>query len=416
MSRFTDRLERDLNQIADRATPSTRTAWDSILTRIDEQADEPEMEVIMLAPDKNKLDSRSRPWLMVAAAVAALALIAGLIVAATRSDEKPVPADEPETTVPAVVPQPEPETDAAPGPTPVALGLDLPVAVTYLDFEWELDNVVVSPQVDVTSTEPDDDPATDYVHTTLRVTNPMVDFTIRELSHRGLVRLDVPGLEQPLDAEAVWDEANAPISRNLSLEPAQSALRTWSFPVPAATDASAATLVIAIESGEQERPQLIPFAGPAAVEPQSEVVMAEMSFGGPYSTGAVDFRVVDSFASLNRGLYPDNRARPGQNDRRAVEGEAFVIIELEATSVDGGGGIEPGDHVIVTDDGTEHYCMNDAPETYGEETVTYTASCAVPLTASSYTFQMSSNKCPEGDPCPGIDHAITIDPSFVEAF
>ena len=61
MSRFTHRLERDLDQIADRASPSS-TAWESIVTRIDERADEPDMEVIMLTSDENQLDTRSRSW------------------------------------------------------------------------------------------------------------------------------------------------------------------------------------------------------------------------------------------------------------------------------------------------------------------------------------------------------------------
>ena len=61
MSRLTDRLERDLGQIADRATPSTN-AWETIRRRIDDQADEPEMEIIMLSPNQNE-PARTRRWL-----------------------------------------------------------------------------------------------------------------------------------------------------------------------------------------------------------------------------------------------------------------------------------------------------------------------------------------------------------------
>ncbi len=101
MSRFAERLERDLDQIADRATPSTATAWDSIRTRIDEQADEPEMEIIMLAPDRNEPPATSRRWLLVAAAVVSLALVGGLIVAGTRDDvQEPIPADRYTSTLP----------------------------------------------------------------------------------------------------------------------------------------------------------------------------------------------------------------------------------------------------------------------------------------------------------------------------
>ena len=85
MTRFTERVERDLGQIADRATPSS-TAWEAIRHRIDEQdTSEPTMEVIMLDPNRTHPPARSRTWMAVAAAIAALALIGGLIVAGTRA-------------------------------------------------------------------------------------------------------------------------------------------------------------------------------------------------------------------------------------------------------------------------------------------------------------------------------------------
>jgi hypothetical protein len=96
MKRFTERVERDLGQIADRATPSS-TAWEAIQQRIDEQDttnSESTMEVIMLSPDRNEPRNRSRTWMAVAASVAALALVGGLIVAANR-DSDTVPADRP---------------------------------------------------------------------------------------------------------------------------------------------------------------------------------------------------------------------------------------------------------------------------------------------------------------------------------
>ncbi len=85
MSRFADRVGRDLDQIADRATPSS-TAWDSIRTRIDEQTDEPDMEVIMLAPDDSKATKRT--WVTAGAvAVAAAVLVIIGIVALTGGED-----------------------------------------------------------------------------------------------------------------------------------------------------------------------------------------------------------------------------------------------------------------------------------------------------------------------------------------
>ena len=66
------RIERDLSQISDRATPSS-TAWEAIRHRIDEQDTRNQtMEVIMLDPDTNRLDKRPRTGLLVAASVAAI--------------------------------------------------------------------------------------------------------------------------------------------------------------------------------------------------------------------------------------------------------------------------------------------------------------------------------------------------------
>lgn len=148
MTRFTDRVTRDLHQIADRSTPSS-TAWDSIRTRIDEQTDQPPtMEVIMLSPDRN--DQPKRGWMLAAAAVAGLALVGGLVFATTRSDDDTVPADTPTATLPAEpapdaevdpdaeaveVPAPEPTTAAevAPEPEPAPEPVTVTVTGTYAD-------------------------------------------------------------------------------------------------------------------------------------------------------------------------------------------------------------------------------------------------------------------------------------------
>ena len=147
MTRFTERVTRDLHQIADRSTPSS-TAWDSIRTRIDEQTDQPTMEVIMLSPDRN--DSPKRGWMLAAAAVAGLALVGGLVFATIRSDDDTVPTDTP-VTVPAepapdaldpdaeavVVPAPEPTTAAEvlPEPEPVPEPVTVTVTATYVDTD-----------------------------------------------------------------------------------------------------------------------------------------------------------------------------------------------------------------------------------------------------------------------------------------
>lgn len=53
----------------------------------------------MLSPDRNEPPTRSRTWMAVAASVAALALVGGLIIAANRDTDDNVPADEPTVTV-----------------------------------------------------------------------------------------------------------------------------------------------------------------------------------------------------------------------------------------------------------------------------------------------------------------------------
>ncbi|MFK7916529.1 MAG: hypothetical protein AB8G14_00510 [Ilumatobacter sp.] len=123
------RLERDLHQISDQASPSS-TAWEAIRHRIDEQdkraasGTEPTVEVIMLDPETNKYSKRPRTGMLVAASVAALTLVGGLIVVANR-DGEPAPADQPEPapTVPATDPaiggDPAPVVDEEASPVTV---------------------------------------------------------------------------------------------------------------------------------------------------------------------------------------------------------------------------------------------------------------------------------------------------------
>ena len=89
------------------------------------------LEVVMLTPRRNDSHTTSHRWIMTAAAaVAAVALVGGLAFATSRTDDDPVPADQPELTVPSepvevsvVVPGAEQWTDT---------GVDLSVGDTVL--------------------------------------------------------------------------------------------------------------------------------------------------------------------------------------------------------------------------------------------------------------------------------------------
>lgn len=93
MSRFEDTLRRDLEQIADRATPSP-DAWAQIQSRIADQEPIQETEIIMLT--ENTLTRRRWP-LVVGAAAAVVALVIAL-AAVNRDTEPEIPADNPDPT------------------------------------------------------------------------------------------------------------------------------------------------------------------------------------------------------------------------------------------------------------------------------------------------------------------------------
>lgn len=114
---FRDRL---LDELLDDLTadPSTLGATPFEHVTVDHTINEPTPEVMFLLPDRNEQPRGPRVWMVVAAAIAALALIGGLIVAGTRSDEDQVPTDEPEPTVPTVEPELEPEPAAVQEPLP----------------------------------------------------------------------------------------------------------------------------------------------------------------------------------------------------------------------------------------------------------------------------------------------------------
>lgn len=108
MSRFSKRLERDLTQIADRASPSS-SAWDAIRQRIDASEPETETEIIMLSPERNQLGRHRRTWLLAGAAAALVAVLAIGLAVVQRSDgeEEPVATQVPLPTAPPTVPAPE---------------------------------------------------------------------------------------------------------------------------------------------------------------------------------------------------------------------------------------------------------------------------------------------------------------------
>jgi len=79
------------------ATPATAATPTLSLITNSPDTNESTMEVMMLSPDRNQPSNRSRTWLLIAACVAAIALVGGLIVAVGSDDG--VPADEPAVTL-----------------------------------------------------------------------------------------------------------------------------------------------------------------------------------------------------------------------------------------------------------------------------------------------------------------------------
>lgn len=114
MTKFTERIEHDLSQIADRATPSS-TAWESIQQRIAEQDSEPTMEVIMLNPDQKKPPTVSRTWMAVAAALVIIVGIGSLFAVLNQDDGGDTDTvDTPDVTVPLDLESSQPAVDAPP--------------------------------------------------------------------------------------------------------------------------------------------------------------------------------------------------------------------------------------------------------------------------------------------------------------
>jgi hypothetical protein len=105
---FSDRLLDELlgDLTADESTQATLPA--------DFTNNEPTLEVMMLAPERNQLPNRSRTWMLAAASVAAIALIGGLVIAGNREEPAP-PADLPVPIAEPTAPVTEPaESDLDP--------------------------------------------------------------------------------------------------------------------------------------------------------------------------------------------------------------------------------------------------------------------------------------------------------------
>ncbi len=115
MSRLDHDIERGLQQIADRATPSP-DAWAQIQSRIADQDPIQETEIIMLTENTTP----TRRWPLIAAAAAVVALAVTGIFLVNRGDGDTLPADDP--PAPTLAPSPDPE--AAPD-DPTAM--ELPV-------------------------------------------------------------------------------------------------------------------------------------------------------------------------------------------------------------------------------------------------------------------------------------------------
>lgn len=108
----------------DPTTQSQGTPTLSLVTEDSHDMNESTMEAIMISPDRNEPHNRSRAWMLIAASVAAVALVGGLIVAANR-DSDDAPADQPTVTVPdtagvdgETAPAPDAEQSDAQAPAP----------------------------------------------------------------------------------------------------------------------------------------------------------------------------------------------------------------------------------------------------------------------------------------------------------
>ncbi|MEM9468105.1 MAG: hypothetical protein AAGA90_22240 [Actinomycetota bacterium] len=88
MSGLTERVERDLAEMAGLVSPSTTDAWAAIQRRIDDPDVLDETEIIMLNPDSMPPADRRSTWLRVAAAATAALFVIGGVILLTGGDDE----------------------------------------------------------------------------------------------------------------------------------------------------------------------------------------------------------------------------------------------------------------------------------------------------------------------------------------
>lgn len=96
MSKFNDRIERDLHQIADQASPSSN-AWQTIQQRMAEPDTTGTRDVIMLTAEDTEVETpnQGRRWLAIAASIAIVAIAAAALLR-SGDDDTPIIADQPD--------------------------------------------------------------------------------------------------------------------------------------------------------------------------------------------------------------------------------------------------------------------------------------------------------------------------------
>lgn len=234
MTRFTDRVARDLSQIADQASPSSPTAWESIRQRVADQADASTMEVIMLTPNDNDPTNRSRIVWLVAASVVVIALVGGLVAVANRDTAENLPADQPVSSTPSDDPTPidgerdgEPDSesttqsgDVLPDVEPIASGQYTMTCDVTETMVFAADDVGTAPQRCALTGDPlPIDPVQELSLELYRTDAPTVAFTVRnDDGYLSAGYTYTPGAAAPGDEDSVdVARAGVPVTRAVGL-------------------------------------------------------------------------------------------------------------------------------------------------------------------------------------------------------
>lgn len=146
MSRLEHQIERNLRQIADRATPSPN-AWNSILTRIANQDPDTETEIIVLTETAPR---STRRWLPYASAAAAVILLVGAAVLVIAFNDQSADDDQSPSPVATVAPTTVPPTTVPPTTVPprTATGsfsamTDVPAVTFIVPDGWQSGSAAV---------------------------------------------------------------------------------------------------------------------------------------------------------------------------------------------------------------------------------------------------------------------------------